>query len=75
MAKEQTNQNTEDIESAVYDKVLEKLNIEKERLEKEIRNEFDNARKYVKSNPEEGVAYAFAGGIIIGFVVAKILSK
>ncbi|MEX0772689.1 MAG: hypothetical protein WEB89_00145 [Balneolales bacterium] len=75
MAKQQTNQKTEDLESAVYDKLLEKLNLEKDRIEKELKGEYENARKYVKSNPEEGVAYAFAGGLLLGIVVAKILSK
>ncbi|MEX0780733.1 MAG: hypothetical protein WD491_13170 [Balneolales bacterium] len=75
MAKEQSGQNAEELESAVYDKLLEKLNLEKDRIEKELKGEYESAKKYVKSNPEEGVAYAFVGGFFLGIVVAKILSK
>lgn len=75
MAKQRSNQKTEELESAVYDKLLEKLNQEKDRIEKELKGEYENAKKYVKSNPEEGVAYAFAGGFLLGVIVAKLLSK
>ncbi|MEX2641337.1 MAG: hypothetical protein WD266_11655 [Balneolales bacterium] len=75
MAKQQSNQKTEDLENAVYDKLLEKLNQEKDRIEKELKGEYENAKKYVTSHPEEGVAYAFAGGVVFGIIIAKLLSK
>ncbi|MFO8028804.1 MAG: hypothetical protein R6U28_03005 [Cyclonatronaceae bacterium] len=55
--------------------IIEKLNEEKERLENEIRQEYRNARKYVRSHPEEALAYAFIGGVAAGLVLAKIFSR
>lgn len=55
--------------------IIEKLNEEKERLENEIRQEYRNARKYVRSHPEEALVYAFIGGVAAGLVLAKIFSR
>lgn len=59
----------------IYRDIIEKLNEEKERVENDLRKEYRNARKYVRSHPEEGLAYAFIGGLAAGFVLAKILSR
>jgi len=58
-----------------YGDIIEKLHEEKERLENDLRQEYRNARKYVRSHPEEGLAYAFLGGVITGFILAKLLSR
>ncbi len=55
--------------------IIEKLYEEKERLENEIRQEYRNARKYIRSHPEEGLAYSFLGGIVCGLILAKIFSR
>ncbi len=55
--------------------IIEKLYEEKERLENEIRREYRNARKYVRSHPEEGLAYSFLGGVVCGLILAKIFSR
>ena len=55
--------------------IIEKLHEEKERLENELRQEYRNVRKYVRSHPEEGLAYSFIGGLMVGFILAKIFSR
>ncbi len=55
--------------------IIENLREEKERLENELRQEYRNARKYVRSHPEEGLAYSFIGGAVFGFILAKIFSR
>ncbi len=58
-----------------YNDILEKLKTEGERLQGDIRRELDNARQYVKEHPEAGVGVALAGGLLIGFAIAKILDR
>ncbi len=58
-----------------YKDIIEKLHEEKERLEKDLRQEYRNARKYVRSHPEEGLAYAFLGGVLAGVILTKMLSR
>lgn len=54
---------------------ISRLSDEKERLETELRKEYRNARKFVRTNPEEGVAYAFLGGIVLGVMLTRIFSR
>lgn len=56
-----------------YENVINSLNDEREKLENEVRKEYRNARHYVRKHPEQGVGISFLGGLIIGFVVAKLL--
>jgi ElaB/YqjD/DUF883 family membrane-anchored ribosome-binding protein len=58
-----------------YGDIIEKLHEEKERLENELRQEYRNARKYVRSHPEESLAYAFIGGLVAGLVLARLFSR
>ena len=60
---------------ATYNDILSKLKVEGEKLQVDFRKEYDNAKKYVKKNPETGVGVALAGGLLIGLLVAKILKK
>ncbi len=55
--------------------LIEKLNEEKQRLENELRQEYRKARKYVRAHPEEGLAWSFLGGIVVGIVLTKIFSR
>ncbi|MEX0649019.1 MAG: hypothetical protein WEA56_01390 [Balneolaceae bacterium] len=59
----------------VYGDILHRLKDEREKLQKEIRNEYENARTYVKKNPESGVGVALVGGLIAGVIISKFLSK
>jgi len=73
--------NTEDLKNkaeAMFDKktyedAIHKLNQEKERLEDELVREYRTARHYVRKHPEQGVGISFLGGLVIGFIVAKLL--
>lgn len=58
-----------------YKVIIEKLNEEKERLENEMRQDYRTARKYVRTHPEEGIAYSFLGGVVVGVLLAKIFSR
>ncbi|MEX0679985.1 MAG: hypothetical protein WD097_01270 [Balneolales bacterium] len=73
-AQEKWDELSKKIDST-YNDVIQKLNEEKDRLENELRHEYRIARKYVRSHPEEGVTYAFVGGVVIGILVAKIFSR
>jgi len=54
-----------------YDKALDKLQYEKDRLEREIRHEYRNARRYVRANPEQGLGVAFVAGLFLGVLLTK----
>lgn len=58
-----------------YDDMLKKLKTEREKISKEIRSEYKNARRYVKKNPETGLGAALAGGLLVGFVLAKLFNR
>lgn len=58
-----------------YDDVRKRLKTEGERLQGDLRKEYDTARKYVEKNPEAGVGVALAGGLLLGFALAKLFSK
>lgn len=54
-----------------YDKALDRLQYEKDRLEREIRHEYRNARRYVRANPEQGLGIAFAAGLFLGLLFTR----
>jgi ElaB/YqjD/DUF883 family membrane-anchored ribosome-binding protein len=56
-----------------YENTINKLNAEKERLERDLRKEYRNARKYVRSHPEQGVLVSLIGGFVVGFIVSKLI--
>jgi ElaB/YqjD/DUF883 family membrane-anchored ribosome-binding protein len=58
-----------------YNEIVEKLKKEGDKLQGDIQKEYDNARKYVKEHPETGLGIALAGGLLIGFAIAKILNR
>lgn len=58
-----------------YSEMIANLHEEKDRVENEIRHEYRKARKYVRSHPEESLAYAFLGGLAAGMVLARLLSR
>lgn len=61
--------------SKAYGEVLDRLNAEREKIEKDIRNEYKNARKYVSKNPETGVGLALAGGLLMGLIISKLINR
>lgn len=58
-----------------YDEIVKKLSKERDKITKDIRNEYKSARKYVKKNPETGLGVALAGGLIAGIVLATLFNK
>ena len=55
------------------DELIDTLTNEKDRIEREIKKDYRTARRYVRTHPEQGVGLSFIGGLLIGFVVAKLL--
>ncbi|TVQ67952.1 MAG: hypothetical protein EA360_01260 [Balneolaceae bacterium] len=58
-----------------YGEILEKLKTEGDRLQVDLRKEYDHAKKYVKEHPETSVGAALAGGLLVGLLIAKLLKK
>ncbi len=54
-----------------YDKAIDRLKYERDRLERELRHEYRNARRYVRANPEQGVGIAFVTGLVIGILLSR----
>lgn len=59
----------------IYADLIEKMNGERERLSSDLQKEYNNAKKYVSSHPETGIGVAFAGGLLAGIIITKILSR
>lgn len=58
-----------------YEKLIDRLKEEREELQDELNRDYREARRYVRSHPEEGVLLAFVGGVALGFVLGKIGKK
>ena len=54
-----------------YDALLDRLRYERDGLERELKHEYRNARRYVRANPEKGLGVAFAAGLIIGALITR----
>lgn len=72
---EEEQENRKAVEAALYDRLIQRLNEEKGRLERDIKHEYRSARRYVRANPEEGITIAFVGGMAAGLIISKLLSK
>lgn len=49
-----------------YNDVVARLERERINVQNRVNEDYKEAQRYVSSNPEEGVAIAFAGGIVLG---------
>lgn len=58
-----------------YEELINRLKEEREELKGEINRDYREARRYVRSHPEEGVLIAFVGGIALGYVLGKLGRK
>lgn len=58
-----------------YEELINRLKEEREELQKELNKDYREARSYVRSHPEEGVLYAFVGGMALGYVLGKLGRK
>ena len=61
---------TESIENT-YDALLDRLSYESDRLQRELKYEYRNARRYVRANPEQGIGIALLGGIALGILIGR----
>lgn len=55
-----------------YEKLIDRLKEERKELQDELNRDYREARRYVRSNPEEGVLIAFVGGITLGYILGRI---
>lgn len=55
-----------------YEELIDRLKKERKELQHELNRDYREARNYVRSHPEEGVLYAFVGGIALGYVLGKM---
>lgn len=58
-----------------YEKLIERLKKEREDLKNEVDRDYREARRYVRSHPEEGVLVSFLGGVALGFILGRIGRK
>lgn len=61
------------VDRKTYEDAVARLTSEKDRLERELKKDYRSARRYVRTNPEQGLGVSLAGGLIIGFILAKLL--
>jgi ElaB/YqjD/DUF883 family membrane-anchored ribosome-binding protein len=54
-----------------YDVLLDRLKYEREGLEREVKHEYRNARRYVRANPEQGLGLAFVAGLVLGALLTR----
>lgn len=52
-----------------YDVLIDRLKYERDNLERDMKHEYRNARRYVRQNPEQGVGFAFLAGLAIGVLL------
>ena len=55
-----------------YEKLIDRLDRERHNIRKELDRDYKEARRYVRSNPEEGVLLGILGGLAIGFLFGRL---
>lgn len=55
-----------------YEKLINRLNEERRNIGRELDRDYKEARRYVRSNPEEGVLLGIVGGLAIGYLLGKL---
>ena len=58
-----------------YEKLINRLKEERTELQNELNRDYKEARRYVRSHPEEGILFAFVGGVALGYVLGKLGRK
>ncbi len=77
-SQEQGEASTEEKKSAKikgYEKLIDRLKEERNELQNELNRDYKEARRYVRSHPEEGILFAFVGGVALGYVLGKLGRK
>lgn len=55
-----------------YEQLIDRLKKERNELQQELNNDYREARRYVRTHPEEGVLIGFVGGIALGYLLGKL---
>jgi ElaB/YqjD/DUF883 family membrane-anchored ribosome-binding protein len=54
-----------------YEEVIDRLYKQRNNLRKELDREYNEARRYVRSNPEEGLLVGAIGGFVMGILLSS----
>ncbi len=55
-----------------YESLIDRLDNERKSIRRELDRDYQEARRYVRSNPEEGVLFSLIGGLAIGFLLGRL---
>ena len=55
-----------------YEKLINRLKNERQALVDEVNRDYKEARRYVRSHPEEGVLIGFVGGLALGVILGRL---
>ena len=70
-AVEETGDVIQEKVEKTYDDLIDRVKDERDWIERELRHEYRNARRYVRANPERGLGIALAAGIVIGILLGR----
>ena len=70
-AVEETGDVIQEKVEKTYDDVIDRIKDERDWIERELRHEYRNARRYVRANPERGVGVALLAGLVIGILLGR----
>ncbi len=70
-AVEETTDIVQEKVEKTYDDVIDRIQDEREWIERELRHEYRNARRYVRANPERGVGIALLAGVVLGILLGR----
>ncbi len=60
------------VDPKVYERLIDRLKNERHKLERDLKKDYRNARRYVRAHPEEGLGMAVVGGFIVGYFLGKL---
>lgn len=66
---ESSTESKESLNLKGYEKLINRMQEERKELQKELSKDYEEARHYVRKHPEEGILYAFIGGLAIGLLL------
>ncbi|HYW35635.1 MAG TPA: hypothetical protein VE868_09535 [Balneolaceae bacterium] len=56
-----------------YEKIIDRLYEQRDNIRKELDSDYNEARRYVRSNPEEGILLGLAAGFAIGILLGRLV--
>lgn len=60
------------VDPQVYERLIDRLKDERHKLERDLKKDYRNARRYVRAHPEEGLGVAVVGGIVVGYLLGRL---